>query len=299
VRASPFSAATEQTPSPPYRLGRSQWLSAVKAAGKKFLADDCMGLAQEIAYSSLLAFFPAVILLIGLLGLLGPGAYDSLIHLLGTVSPNAVLDAIKLAKDSSAHNGAGSAVALFVGTVGSLWAASGATGSIIKAVNRASEVEETRPFWKVRLLALALVLLAGLVTGAVFLLIVFGGPLGDAVARRAHLGSEFTIVWNIARWPIAFAGILLFFAIVYWLAPNRTPRTWRWLSPGSLLGAALWLALSGLFSLYTHFSGSYDRTYGSLAGAIVLLLWLNYSALAILFGAELNAELERRARRGR
>jgi membrane protein len=271
----------------------------VKAAGKQFLADDCMGLAQEIAFSSLLAFFPSLILVIGLFGVLGAGAYESLIHLLGTVSPKAVLDAIKLAKESSAHNSAGSAIALFVGTVGALWAASGATGSVIKAVNRASELKETRPWWKVRVLAIALVLLAGIVTAAVFVLIVFGGPLGDAVARRAALGGAFTLVWNIVRWPIAFGGILLFFAIVYWLAPNRTPRNWRWITPGSAVGAVLWLALSGLFSLYTSFSGSYDRTYGSLAGAIILLLWLNYSAVALLFGAELNAELERRARRER
>ena len=297
MRASPSSAAADrdQPAKSPYQLRGRQWLSAVKAAGKEFLADDCMGLAQEIAFSSLLAFFPSLILVIGLLGLLGSGAYESLIHLLGTVSPKAVLDAIKLAKESSAHNSAGSAIAFFVGTVGALWAASGATGSVIKAVNRASDLEETRPWWKVRLLAIALVLLAGLVTATVFVLIVFGGPLGDAVARRAALGGAFTLVWNIVRWPIAFGGILLFFAIVYWLAPNRTPRNWRWVTPGSLVGALLWLALSGLFSLYTSFSSSYDRTYGSLAGAIVLLLWLNYSAVALLFGAELNAGVERRA----
>ena len=167
--------------------------------------------------------------------------------------------------------------------------------SIIKAVNRAEDLEESRPFWKVRLLALALVMLTGLVSAILFLLIIFGGPIGEAVAKRADLGSEFTVLWDILRWPIAFAGILAFFAIVYWLAPNRSPRNWKWLTPGSILGAVLWLALSGLFALYTSFSSSYDRTYGSLAGAIILLLWLNYSAVALLMGAELNAELDRRA----
>ncbi len=254
-----------------------------------------MGLSQEVAYSSLLAFFPSVILVIGLLGLLGPGAYESLTHLLGTVAPKAVLDAIRLAKESSADNKAGSAIAFAVGTIGALWAASGATGSIIKAVNRAGEVEESRPWWKVRLLALTLVIVAGVVTAAVFLLIVFGGPIGEAIANRADLGSAFTTVWAILRWPIAFAGILLFFSAVYYVAPNREPRSWKWVTPGSAVGSLLWLAASGLFSLYTSFSHSYDRTYGSLAGAIVLLLWLNYSAVALLFGAELNAELEKRA----
>ena len=224
MRDFPFPAKTEPAPTSPYRLSLGSWGSALRSTVKEFLADDCLGLAQQIAFSSLLAFFPSVILVIGLLGLLGSGAYDSLIHLLGSVAPKGVLDAIDLAKQSSAGNHAGSAIALFIGVVGALWAASGATASIIKAVNRAEDLEETRPFWKVRLLALALVMLTGLVTAILFVLIIFGGPLGDAVAKRAGLGSEFTVLWNILRWPIAFAGILAFFAIVYWLAPNRSPR---------------------------------------------------------------------------
>ena len=144
-----------------------------------------------------------------------------------------------------------------------------------------------------------LVLLTGAVTAGVFVLIVFGGPVGDAIARRADLSDEFTLFWDLARWPIAFVAILLFFAIVYYLAPDTTPRNWKWVSPGSIVGGLMWVALSGLFALYTSFSSSYDRTYGSLAGAIILLLWLEYSAVALLFGAELNAELERQADIGR
>ena len=280
----------------PYRLRGAQWVSALKGAGKEFLADDCFGLAQEIAYSSLLAFFPSVILLVALLGLIGPGAYDSLTHLLATVAPKGVLDVLDLAKESSTRNQAGSAIALAVGMIAALWAAAGATGSVIKAVNRASDLEETRPFWTTRLLALLLVVLTGLVTAVVFVLIVFGGPLGDAIARRADLGHAFNVLWDALRWPIAFAGILLFFAIVYYVAPNRTTRSWRWVTPGAVVGSLLWLAISALFSLFTSYSSSYDRTYGALAGAIILLLWLNYSAVALLFGAELNAEIERATR---
>ena len=145
---SPSSATTEHAPSSPYRLSLRSWGSAFESTGKEFLADDCLGLAQQIAFSSLLAFFPSVILVVGLLGLIGPGAYDSLIHLLGSVAPKGVLSAINLAKHSSADHHAGSAVALSVGIVGALWAASGATTSIIKAVNRAEDIEETRKFWK-------------------------------------------------------------------------------------------------------------------------------------------------------
>ena len=209
VRDFPFPAKTEPAPTSPYRLSLGSWGSALKSTVKEFLADDCLGLAQQIAFSSLLAFFPSVILVVGLLGLLGSGAYDSLIHLLGSVAPKGVLDAIDLAKQSSADNHAGSAIALAIGVVGALWAASGATASIVKAVNRASDLEESRPFWKVRLLALGARRCSPASSPRfVFVLIVFGGPLGDAVAKRADLGSEFTVLWDILRWPIAFAGIL-------------------------------------------------------------------------------------------
>jgi membrane protein len=279
-------------PATPTGLSFGDWVAVFKRAFKQFVADDCMGLAQQVAYSSLLAFFPAVIFLVGLFGLIE--IYDDLREFLAVIAPPAVLDALDVAEDSAAER-SGAALAVILGAFGAVWAASGAMASVVKAVNRAYNRTETRPFWKVRLLAVVLVLLTGLATAGVFILIVFGGPLGEAIADQANLGGAFELLWAILRWPIAFAAVLLFFAIVYYLAPNVEHRSWKWISPGSLLGGILWLALSGLFAVYTSFAGSYDKTYGALAGAIVLLLWLNYSAFAILFGAELNAELDRQA----
>jgi membrane protein len=276
----------------PARLTPREWLGVLKRTAREFVADDCVGLASQVAFSSLLAFFPTVVLLVGVLGLFG--AYDELEHLLSTVAPEDVIKAIRLARDSS-QGTQESAIAIIVGSTLAIWAASGAMNAVIKAVNRAYDRQETRPFWRVRLTAIVLVLLTGLATAGVFVLIVFGGPIGEAIANRAHLGSEFTFVWDLLRWPIAFAAILLFFSLVYYLAPNVGHRSWKWISPGSVVGSVAWLALSALFALYTSFSSSYDKTYGSLAGAIVLLLWLNYSAMALLFGAELNAELDRQA----
>ncbi|MGH2995909.1 MAG: YihY/virulence factor BrkB family protein [Gaiellaceae bacterium] len=284
---------TGTVPSGPHRLSAGEWLAVFKRTFKEFLADDAMGLSQQIAYSSLLAFFPAMIFLVGLLGLLG--IYEELKEFLGVVAPGAVTDAIGIAQESAAGRKGASAVAFVLGAFGALWAASGAMGSVIKAINAAYDRVETRPFWKTRLLGAFLVSLSGLVLAALFILIVFGGPLGSAIAQKAHLGGAFDLIWAILRWPIAFAAILLFFALVYYLAPDDDLRGWKWVSPGSLVGSILWLALSGLFALYTSFSDSYDKTYGSLAGGIVLLLWLNYSALALLFGAELNSELDRQA----
>jgi membrane protein len=278
-------------PESPTRLSLGDWVAALKRSFKEFLADDCMGLAQQIAYSSLLAFFPAMIFLVGLFGLIG--IYDDLRDFLGVIAPGAVLDALQIAQDSA--EGQSASLAVVLGAFGAVWAASGAMGSMIKAVNRAYDRTETRPLWKVRLIAILLVASTGLVTAALFVLIVFGGPLGEAIANEARLGGAFDLLWAILRWPLAFVGVLLFFALVYYLAPDTEHRNWKWITPGSIVGGLLWLALSGLFALYTSFAGSYDKTYGSLAGGIILLLWLNYSAFAVLYGAELNAELDRQA----
>jgi membrane protein len=285
------TAAPSSAPESPTRLSVGDWVAALKRSFKEFLADDCMGLAQQIAYSSLLAFFPAMIFLVGLFGLIG--IYDDLRDFLGVIAPEAVLEALDIAQESA--EGQSASLAVVLGAFGAVWAASGAMGSMIKAVNRAYDRTETRPFWKVRLIAILLVASTGIVTAALFILIVFGGPLGEAIASEARLGGAFDLLWTILRWPLAFVGILLFFALVYYLAPNTEHRNWKWITPGSIVGGLLWLALSGLFALYTSFAGSYDKTYGSLAGGIILLLWLNYSAFAVLYGAELNRELDRQA----
>ena len=262
-----------------------------KRSFRAFLDDDCMGLAQQVAFSSLLAFFPAVVFLVGLLDLVG--AYETLKDFLAPVAPGDVIDTIETLQRETKKST--SVLAFLVGAFGAAWAASGAMNAVIKAVNRAYDRVETRPFWKTRAVAIVLVVLTGVVTAGLLLLIVFGGPLGEAIADKARLGTVFDLLWAVARWPIAFAAILLFFSFVYYLAPNVDVRSWTWLTPGSLVGGLSWLALSGLFALYTSFSDSYSKTYGALASGIVLLLWLNYSAFALLFGAELNAELDRQA----
>lgn len=298
MAASPSSTATREpnvgnVPAGPQRLSAGEWIDALKRAGKQFMADDCTALSQQIAFSSLLAFFPAMILLVGLLGLIG--AYDDLKEFLGVVAPGAVIDAIDTAQKSAAGRNTGASLAVVFGLFGAIWAASGAMNAVIKAVNAAYDRIETRPFWRVRITAALLVLASGFALAGLFLLIVFGGPFGEAVASKAHLGGAFDLLWTFLRWPLAFCWILLFFALVYYAAPNVEHRSWKWVTPGSVLGAILWLVLSALFALYTSFSSSYDKTYGSLAGGIILLLWLNYSAMALLFGAELNSELDRKA----
>jgi membrane protein len=285
------SAEVGHAPRGPERLSRSDWLSALKRSFSAFIADDAMGLSQEVAYSSLLAFFPAMAFVVGALGLFH--LFGDVKSLLDPIAPNGVIKFItSLQRDSG---GGTSAAAFIVGLFGAVWAASGAMGSVIKAVNRAYERQETRPFWKVRAIAILLVAITGITTTLVFLLIVVGGKLGEAISKKAGLSGAFDWTWGILRWPVAFAAILLFFAFVYDLAPNRDQRSWKWITPGSVVGAVLWLVLSGLFALYVTFAGHYTKTYGSIASGVILLLWLNYSAFALLYGAELNSELDRQA----
>jgi membrane protein len=293
-----LSTANEQRPArvgrvppSPERLSRGEWLSALKRSFSQFMRDDCMGLSQQIAYSALLAFFPAMAFLVGALGLFH--LFDDVERLLDPIAPNGVIKFISsLQRDTK---GGTSALAFVIGLFGAVWAASGAMSSIIKAVNRAYELQETRPFWRVRLVAIILVASTGITTAGVFLLVVVGGDLGNAIAKKADLGGAFDWAWGVLRWPVTFCAILLFFALVYYLAPNRQQRSWRWITPGSLIGGLLWLALSALFALYVTFAGNYTKTYGTIASGVILLLWLNYSAFAVLYGAELNSELDRQA----
>jgi membrane protein len=289
--ATEYRADVGHAPGGPERLSRSDWVAALKRSFRSFMADDAMGLAQQIAYSSLLAFFPAMAFVVGALGLFH--LFDDVESLLDPIAPNGVIKFITSLQHDS--GGGTSAAAFIVGLFGAVWAASGAMGSVIKAVNRAYEMQETRPFWRVRGIAILLVVMTGITTALVFLLIVVGGKLGEAISKKAGLSGAFDWTWNIVRWPIAFAAILFFFAFVYYLAPNRDQRSWKWITPGSIVGGALWLALSGLFALYVHYAGHYTKTYGSIASGVILLLWLNYSAFALLFGAELNSELDRQA----
>jgi membrane protein len=284
-------ATAGHPPSSPEKLSLAEWRAAFKRSFADFRNNDCMGLAQQIAYSSLLAFFPAMAFLVGALGLFH--LFDDLKSLLDPIAPDGVIEFISgLQRDSGEGT---SAAAFTIGFVVAIWAASGAMKSVIHAMNRADELQENRPFWKLRAIAIILVVLSGITTAGIFLLIVVGGALGNVITKKTSLGGAFEWGWGIARWPIAFCAIVLFFGLVYYLAPNTTQRSWRWITPGAIVGGLLWLLLSGLFALYVTFAGNYTKTYGALASGVILLLWLNYSAFALLYGAQLNAELDRQA----
>ena len=299
MAASPSSTATDQrdvgeVPSGPERLGLREWVDVFRRAAREFVKDDCMGLANQVAFSSILAFFPALIFLIGLLGLLGEDTYNQLGDLIARVAPSQVNDAIEIAKDSSADKTGASALAFAAGGLLAIWAASGAMSAVIKAVNRAYGRVETRPFWRVRATAIVLVAVSGLVLAGMFIFIVFGGPLGKAIAEKAGFGSTFELLWNLLRWPLALVVLLFFFALVYYAAPNVEIRRWQYITPGAVFGVIAWIAASVGFFFYVSEFATYAATYGAFATVVILLIWLWLTNAVLLFGAELNAVIDLR-----
>lgn len=266
----------------------------LRKAVAEFQRDDAFGLAAQLSYYLILALFPFVLVLVALMGTFSsPDLARELLTYFEQVLPGPVYELVSTYTDDVLA-GRNPAPGLFsFGIIGSVWAASGAFSAVINALNRAYDVEETRPFWKVKGLAILMTLgLSGLILIGV-LLMVAGPPIGRAIAGYLGLGEEFTFAWNIVRWPVALMFLVLVVALLYYFSP-AAGQPFRWITPGGFVGVFLWVLASLGFSFYiSNFGSSYSATYGSIGTVIVLLLYLYVSSLTILFGAELNATLVR------
>ncbi len=266
---------------------------ALRAAVAEFQRDDALGLAAQLAFYLILALFPFLLVLVSLMGTFSsPELADQVLGYFREVTPQQVYEII----DSYLHDiiaGNRPAPGLFsVGLVIALWSASGAFAALINALNRAYDVEETRPFWKVRGIALLMTLGLSVMIMIGVLLLVAGPPIGRGIADLLGLGEVFTLVWNVVQWPVALSLMVFAVALLYYFAPDAG-QPFRWITPGGLIGVLLWVLASVIFRFYVSNFGSYDATYGSIGAVIVLLLYLYISSLTILFGAELNATLVR------
>ena len=266
---------------------------ALKATVQEFQRDDALGLAAQLAYFLILALFPFILVLVSLFGTFGSQELAS--EILGyfrQVMPQQAYDIIE-AFTADIISGNRPAPYLFsFGILFTIWSASGAFAALINALNRAYDVQETRPFWKVRGIAILMTLgLSGLVVVSV-LLLVLGPPIGEFIAGLFGLGDLFELVWNTVRWPVALFFMVFAVALLYYFAPDVN-QPFRWITPGGLIGVLLWVLASVAFNFYVSNFGSYNKTYGSIGAVIVLLLYLYISSLTILFGAELNSVLAR------
>jgi membrane protein len=261
----------------------------LKRTYNEILTDNCLGMAAQLAYYFVLALFPALVFAVALASYF---PYDVLARAVEALAPIAPPEVVSLMKKQIAALAASESGGLLtIGVLGALWSSSAAMVATMDTLNRAYDIEEGRPWWKVRLLAIALTIGLAFFILIGFTLVIAGPELASTVADEAGLGRAFEVTWLVLQWPLIFALVALGIAIVYYVAPDAE-QEWIWITPGSLLATALWLIVSLGFRYYVSNFGDYNATYGTLAGAVVLLFWLYLSGLAILIGGEVNAEIE-------
>jgi membrane protein len=254
---------------------------------------DLFGRCAQLSYYFLLAIFPLLVFLTTLLGYFAQSGSQlriSLLSYLRAVMPYSAVMLVQATLDEiSAARGGGK---LSFSLLAALWVASSGMGAISDTLNVAYGLKETRAWWRVRLVSIALTIALTVVIIAALSLVLYGGRIGDAIAVRVGLGDAFGIAWRVAQWPIVLVFVFLTFDLIYFFAPNRPRRRWRWTTPGGIVAVVLWLLISFGLRLYLHFFNSYSVTYGSLGALIVLLLWLYFTGMAVLIGGEINSELE-------
>jgi membrane protein len=267
------------------------WRELARRTMADTFADDCPGLAAQLAFYFLLAVFPALLFLVSLLGYLPLNAtLGTAVAQLEAVVPQEVVSLIREQIEQVLAGGHGGLLTL--GIVGAIWSSSSAVTAIITALNRAYDIEDWRPWWKRRIIAIALTVALAVFVVLALVFVVGGGDLASWVARMIGAGDLFASIWSIAQWAIALTLVVLAVDLVYYFAPNADNK-WAWVTPGSVLATALWLVASAAFKLYIENFGSYTAVHGAIGTIIVLMLWFYLSGFALLVGAELNAEIDK------
>lgn len=279
--------------SSPWDLHGQSWQSVAKRVWADIGKDKIFSHAAELAYYFLLALFPLLLFLTSVIGLVigsGTGLRHSLFNYLGKVVPSS---ASQLVSDTmfEVSNASGGGKMSF-GILAALWAASNGMGAISQSLNAAYHVEETRPWWKQRLIAVGLTIALAVLIISALALVLYGGKIADGLAASYGFGSVFVVLWKILQWPVVLIFLLLGFALIYYWAPDLRDQDWKWVTPGSTVAVALWLIVSMAFRLYLHFFDSYSKTYGSLGAVIVLMLWFYLTGASILIGGEISSDIE-------
>jgi membrane protein len=284
-----------KAPEGPSELQARGWGAVLKRTVKEFKDDDLTDWAAALTYYTVLSIFPAMIALVSILGLAGqnPQTTNALLDIIDQIGPSSAVDTFKGPIESLITNKSGAGVALVIGLAVALWSASSYVGAFMRASNAIYEREEGRPFWKLRPVQLVVTLVMVVLLALVGIAVVVTGPLASAIADPIGLGDTAVTVWNIAKWPVLLGVVMLMLAILYYWTPNVKPPKFKWITPGSVVAVVIWIIASAAFAVYVANFGSYSKTYGSLAGVVIGLIWLWISNIAVLFGQELNAELER------
>jgi membrane protein len=281
-------------PDGPTDLTKASWTYVVRKTLREYVDDDCVDLAAALTYYSVLALFPASIAILSLVGLVGQSGetVDTLLGILRDLGASGAASTLEpvLTELSQAQN---AGLGLVLGLAIALWTASGYVGAFGRGMNRIYEIDEGRPIWKLRPWMLLVTLVTVALTALVALGLVLTGPAARAVGGAVGLGDAAVTVWGIAKWPVLLVVVMLIVALLYYATPNVKQPRFRWISIGAIVAILTWIIASAAFGFYVANFASYNRTYGSLAGVVVFLLWLWITNLALLFGAELDAEMER------
>jgi membrane protein len=290
----PNKPTAQDGPASPTNLGKRSWWGVLKRTGKQVGADKLTTWAAALTYYGILSIFPGLLVLIAALKLTGQSTTDKVLTNVTAIAPGPARSILTTAiKNLQQGQSSTAGLLAVVGVLGALWSASGYVGSFMQAANSIYDVPEGRPVWKKLPTRLAITIVAGLIIGTTALAVVFTGALARQLGKVLGLGSTVVTVWDIAKWPVIVVLISLLFALLYWAGPNVKHGGFRWISPGSFLAVVIWIVASAGFALYVANFSSYNKTYGSLAAIIVFLVWLWITNLAILVGAEFDAEMQR------
>jgi membrane protein len=281
-------------PDNPADIEKPSWKYVFGKTVREFSDDECTDLAAALTYYGVLSFFPGLIAVFSLLGVLGQGdqAADTVLGIVESVAPGDTAEALRGPIEQMSSSPA-AGFAFVSGILLALWSASGYVGAFGRAMNRIYEIEEGRPFWKLRPMQLLVTVITVILVTSALVLLVVSGPVTDAIGSALGLGETVTTVWDIVKWPILALVVVVIVAILYYATPNAKQPKFRWISLGALLAIIVLAIATTVFALYVTNFSNYDRTYGSLAGIVIFLLWLWIANLALLFGAEFDAELER------
>jgi membrane protein len=281
-------------PDSPDEISKPSWKYVARKTAREFSSDQCTDLAAALTYFGTLALFPAMLAFVSLLGLFGDAqrTTNALLNLAQGLVPSSTLNLLRQPIENLASSQA-AGFALVAGIVGALWSASGYVGAFGRAMNRVYSIQEGRPFWKLRPVTLAVTVLAIVVAVLAAVMIVVSGPIAQRVGQAVGLGGSVLVVWDIVKWPILALLAVLIIAVLYYATPNIKQPKFRWMSMGAFVALVVWALASIGFAFYSANFSNYNAIYGSIGGVIVFLLWIWISNMALLFGAELDAELER------
>ncbi|MEU0405670.1 YhjD/YihY/BrkB family envelope integrity protein [Streptomyces sp. NPDC006197] len=291
--AGPDRQVEERAPDQLSQLPKRSWKAVLRGTLKEFKDDELVDRAAALTYYGVLALFPALLVLVSMLGIAGESATRQLLDNLQKLTPGAARDVISNAVRQMQDNAGISSLLAVVGLVVAVWSASGYVAAFIRASNAVYDVPEGRPVWKVLPLRLGLTVALMVLAVASALIVVFTGGLARQAGTALGVGDTAMTVWSIAKWPVLLVLVTVMIAMLYWAAPNAKGRGFKWITPGSFLALGIWMIASGGFAFYVANFGSYNKTYGTLAGVIIFLVWLWITNLAMLLGLEFDAELVR------